>query len=61
MKIQDVERRKFPFFSDFFVNTTSVCALGALKTGRKVQNLKERNLNFSKLFSDRKNIDFQEN
>ena len=24
MKIQDVERRKFPFFSDFFVNTTPI-------------------------------------
>ena len=49
------------FFEDNFVNTALILALRKLKTGRKQQELREGNLNFSKLFSDPKNIDFEEN
>ena len=61
MKIRDVECRKILVFRDFFVNTRPILALSVLKTSRKLQNPKERNLKFSKLFSDPKNIDFEEN
>ena len=61
MKIGEVECRKLPVFRDFFINARVILALSVLKASRKQQNPKEGNLNFSKLFSDRKNIDFQEN
>ena len=61
MKIRNVECRKLPVFRDFFISARVILALSVLKASRKQQNPKERNLNFSKLFSDRKNIDFQEN
>ena len=61
MKIRDVECRKLLVFRDFFINARVILALSVLKASRKLQNPRERNLNFSKLFSDRKNIDFQEN
>ena len=60
MKIRNVKLRKLPIFEDFFVNTALILALRQLKTGRKQQELREGNLNFSKLFSDPKNIDFEE-
>ena len=60
MKIRNVKFRKLPIFEDFFVNTALILALRQLKTGRKQQELKEASLNFSKLFSDPKNIKFQE-
>ena len=60
MKIRNVKLRKLPIFEDFFVNTALILALRQLKTGRKQQELREENLNFSKLFSDPKNIKFQE-
>ena len=56
-----VERRKLPVFEEFFVNTALVLALRECQTGRKQQEPKERNLTFSKLFSDPKNIKYQEN
>ena len=56
-----VERRKLPVFEEFFVNTALVFALRESETGRKQQEPKERNLTFSKLFSDPKNIKYQEN
>ena len=58
MKLRNVECRKILFFGDFFVSTSPVFALRELKTGRKLLEPKERNLKFSKLFSDPKNIDF---
>ena len=60
MKFRNVKLRKLPIFEDFFVNTALILALRQLKTGRKQQELREGNLNFSKLFSDPKNIDFEE-
>ena len=61
MKIRNVKFRKLPIFEDFFVNTALILALRQLKTGRKQQELREGNLNCSKLFSDPKNIGFEEN
>ena len=60
VKIPNVKLRKILIFEDFFVNTALILALRQLKTDRKQQELKEANLNFSKLFSDPKNIKFQE-
>ena len=61
VKIPNVKRRNLPFFGEIFVENTVVLAVTVLKTGRKQQETKHTNLNFLKLFSDWKNIKFQEN
>ena len=61
MKTPDVECRKILFFEDFFVSTAPILAFRDFKTDRKLHEQKERNLKFSKLFSDPKNTDFEEN
>ena len=53
--------RKILFFGDFFVSTATIFPLGEFKTGRKQHEPNERNLKFPKLFSDPKNINFEEN
>ena len=60
-KTEIVERRKLPIFGDFFVKNTIKLGFRVLATCHKLQERKEENLKFSKLFSDRKNIKFQEN
>ena len=60
-KTEIAERRKLPIFGDFFVKNTVKLGFRVLATCRKLQERKEENLKFSKLFSDRKNNKFQEN
>ena len=58
--IRNVKPRNLPFFGDFFVENAVVLAVTVLKTCRKQPETKQTNLNFVKLFSDWKNIKFQE-
>ena len=60
MKIRDVRPRKILIFDDIFVNAALVWAVRELKTRWKQRKSKEGNLNFPKLFSDWKNIKYQE-